>query len=352
MATTGKESTAMAEKDSIITAEKTSMAPTKKDTIATAEKDSTITAKEDSMATAEKDSMNTAEKDYKKRGRNFAEYGYNIHIAPLLPRLYVRERDHHIAVLKTLCQNVEAPIEAPEMTEYKTIEILVNSTIAKGIRETLRGTDDFRGLRKAIIEIFKADIYIRLDEYLDLALPHPSVPKSFMRVNIQIITSEAKWRWILFMRSHEPMWPLIRRAIKPVGLHLSWMGLCVQDPIMGWFRWTRSNTLLSINPEEVLDLLGYKESEFWGRKHTYGAKRPTARGKKHTRGIPGLANPSNEEETGPFRRVNPASFATWNDLNAFVMGCRFFREDRYVPLPSSLDDAEGLRKMRGRIQER
>ncbi|MCJ1324395.1 hypothetical protein MMC10_001057 [Thelotrema lepadinum] len=213
-------------------------------------------------------------------GKAFAGGSEPLWTPRLSPQEYFSTRNWYLNLLKILYQYVETPIEAPGKEDFGDIDVLVagpkdavlsrrpspplptNGTNGQLLAQPITLTSHLPALRL----LLHPDRIITVPGAVttSFAVTHPSIPKAFVQLDLHLCPSYNEWQWVLFLHAHGDLWNLLGTSLRPYGLTLTDKGLFVRDQVVDAIDHKRSRVFLTDKPAEVLELLGYTESEFWG----------------------------------------------------------------------------------------
>ena len=191
------------------------------------------------------------------------------------PRLYYSLRDHYLSLLFPLYEEVATPVEAPSKTSYGDIDVLVSQPKSTSTETLAKALSAVRTCTTSG------------SPTSSFALPYPGRSDAYVQLDIHLCPP-GTFRWQLFHQSHGDLWNLLGTTIRPFGITANDAGLHLRIPEIEELNRKRGMLFLTREPDEVLDFLGL-DADVYGR---------------------------------PFESVEA--------MYEFVVGCRFFRGDRYV----------------------
>ena len=202
----------------------------------------------------------------------------------LPPEVYVRVRDNVSLVLKEFFVQADSPVEAPGKTDHGDIDFIVRTP--KVLKPT---AEAFDGHRRTSADAMKHNVdtqaihhalhgmqYIQSSQtVLQFAIPWPDellhlLPRikgqtthpPAIQLDVQYVTNDALYEWMLLTHSHGDLWPIIGSLIRPFGLAISTTGLHllvpeleneVKNALKGGKE--ASRVCLTASPDEALSYL-------------------------------------------------------------------------------------------------
>ena len=267
-------------------------------------------------------------------GKAFAQGSDPLWTPRLSPEEYFSTRNWYLELLKVLYRHVGTPVEAPGKTDFGDVDILVAGptdillsrrpspalpdaplTNGKIFTQPVTLTSHLPALKMLLHP--ERILHDRASATTSFAVNHPSIPKAFVQLDVHLCPSYNEWNWVLFQHAHGDIWNLLGTCLRPYGLTATDKGLFVRDPVIEIQDHKRSRVFLTDKPADVLALLGYTESEFWGGQ------------KDDSTTAPGL-------EEGRFASVEA--------MYAFVTRCRFFHKRGYVRSTLKANDRQRMGK--------
>lgn len=287
-------------------------------------------------------------------GSAFTSEPYLLNTPRMPPATYHKVQSACHARLRELYVYVASPIEGPGKEDHGDVDVIVflerRALTASGPQAQLPHPRGGREPLETIAAALGAEHVIYLKPHLtsaNMAVPWPEEEEEeqgkdktgtektppdrrrHVQVDVHIAQSLAEFQWWLFRHAHGDFWQLVGTTIRPLGLTVDEEALWVRIPEIEARDRKRSKVMLTSDPDEVLEFLGYK-----GYKDSDGGSRsPDDR--------PGPGGPPHgiADDTG-LRSVWDRPFDTVDQLFAYVATSRWF----WVAPPKPPPNPEGPKK--------
>jgi len=218
--------------------------------------------------------------------------------APLLtprmpPQTYRTLTTHLLTLLSTLYHRAQTPLPSPNKSTHGDIDILVSdplSPTSPPTTETL--TKELAAERVSTTPNSATTSF---------ALPYPDLPGNHVQLDVHVCRPET-FEWQLFLQSHGDLWNLLGTTIRPFGLTANDVGLHLRIAEIEGRDRRRSMVFLTREPDVVLDFLGLDAGVYW------------------------------------------RGFESLEAMYRYVVGCRFFRRERYVRGELKANDRKRLKQ--------
>ncbi|KAI1331435.1 hypothetical protein F5Y16DRAFT_268152 [Xylariaceae sp. FL0255] len=158
---------------------------------------------------------------------------------------------------------VATPIPAPAKKTYGDIDILVawkKETPSTESQHLLDNLSTFLGAHR-----YKREG----SDGCTMAIHWPTdlLPEGqkdlFIQVDVHLCEDMEHMLWMLFKHAHGDLWNIVGSVIRPMGLTIDEVGLYIRLPEIEYQDKKRAKMLLTKDPSEVLDFLGFQIGDVW-----------------------------------------------------------------------------------------
>ncbi|CAF9928104.1 MAG: hypothetical protein GOMPHAMPRED_004588 [Gomphillus americanus] len=211
-------------------------------------------------------------------GKAFGHHNPPLATPRMSSDLYYSLRDQYVGLLSQLFQYVASPMPGPGKTSHGDIDILVTAfhnesttKVASFGSETLHNP-----AKEAIVDLLNPVGILHESETLNLALPHPELPNSYIQLDVHIVPTVRQWHWLLFTHSYGDAFNLICTSLHKLGLAGTDKGLFARDAEIEIHDGKKSRIFLTDDPTSVLTFLHLNPSDWLPapNSQTYSPKQP------------------------------------------------------------------------------
>jgi hypothetical protein len=201
-------------------------------------------------------------------GSAFASKPYLLNTPRMPQRVYDQVKCNCHARLREVYVYVASPVEGPGKTDHGDVDVIVFLERQAFAPNTCsNATSKEQDPRAAIAVAVGAEHVIYLKDGANMAVPWPEAEgdnmsdvqeRRYLQVDVHIAQSLAEFQWLLFRHAHGDLWQLIGTTIRPLGLTVDEEALWIRIPDIEARDRKRSKVLLTSDPDEVLQFMGYK----------------------------------------------------------------------------------------------
>ncbi|KAL7937308.1 hypothetical protein V8C35DRAFT_292154 [Trichoderma chlorosporum] len=188
---------------------------------------------------------------------------------PRMPKaVYEATKSRCEKILHTLYSFVESPLEGPGKKDFGDIDFL----LASPKPEASRGAFAIQAISKAL-GAERSILAGGNEPAASLAIPWPAdqqnakdeLEKKYIQIDVRVLKSEDKLRWMIFKHGHGDLWNILGSTIRPYGLTVDDSAMWLRVPEIEEADRKRARIHLTSDPPKVMEFLGMPMDGHWDK---------------------------------------------------------------------------------------